>query len=171
MNVPPDVLSAIDCQSYRVLSLKAGRTSTSCAPLVRVGRARNASNDIENVTSRVSILALSGTQEVFPLLCKDNPSHCWCLLCDTEQIFASGSFHTLGLATCKQAAAHKRLPAADLPARCRAAKVRHNRQRPKKEAPVAPRHGDGARSAAVSDPSLATSCVRYARATRRSSRT
>jgi hypothetical protein len=101
--------------------------------LVRVGRAPNASNDIENVTSSVSILALSGTQEVFPLLCKDNPSHSWRLLCDTEQILASGSFHTLGLLTCKQAAAHKRLPAADLPARCRAAKVRHHRRRLKKE--------------------------------------
>jgi hypothetical protein len=67
--------------------------------LVRVGRAPNASNDIENVTCRVSILALSGTQEVFPLLCKDNPSHCWRLLCDTEQILASGSFHTVGLLT------------------------------------------------------------------------
>jgi hypothetical protein len=67
--------------------------------LVRVGRAPNASNDIENVTSRVSILALSGTQEVFPLLCKDHPSHCWRLLCDTEQILASGSFHPLGLPT------------------------------------------------------------------------
>src|SRR5215470_2918680 len=131
MNIPPDVLSPIDCQSCRVLSLKGGRTSTSQAPLVRVGRAPNASNDIENVTSRVSILALSGRQEVFPLLCKDNPSHCWRLLCDTEQIFASGSFHTLALPTCRQAAAHKRLPA--VPARCRAAKVRHDRQRLKKE--------------------------------------
>src|SRR5215467_8328450 len=34
-----------------------------------------------------------------------------------------------------------------------------------------PRHGDGARSAAVSEPSPAKSCVRGARATRRSSRT
>src|SRR5215470_6594910 len=92
MNVPPDVLSPIDCQSCRVLSLEGGRTSTSRAALVRVGRAPNASNDIENVTSRVFILALSGRQEVFPLLCKDNPSRCWRLLCDTEQILASASF-------------------------------------------------------------------------------
>src|SRR5262249_4388944 len=99
MNVPPGVLSPIDCQSCRVSSLEGGRTSTSRAALVRVGRAPNASNDIENVTSRVSILALSGRQEVFPCLCKDNPSYCWRLLCDTEQILASDSFHALGLPT------------------------------------------------------------------------
>ena len=117
MNVPPDVLSPIDCQSCRVLSLEGGRTSTSRAALERVGRAPNASNDIENVTSRVSILALSGRQEVFPRLCKDNHSHCWHLLCDTEQILASDSFHALGLPTC-ELAAHKRFRAADAPVTC-----------------------------------------------------
>src|SRR5215471_11129822 len=115
MNVPPDVLSPIDCQSCRVLSLEGGRTSTSRAALVRVGRAPNASNDIENVTSRVSILALSGRQEVFPRLCKDNPSHCWHLLCDTEQILASDSFHALGFPT-----ASRRRRTSDFPQRtCR----------------------------------------------------